>query len=102
MFGLAPEPERTDEELATEHVAGNLLAVIDLSVWSRIHTAGLEHVPLVGAEGGGLAAVTGLLRQAGDQSLSPPSTTEIGTLLKSKQPHSLRRGPFLAPLRLEA
>jgi hypothetical protein len=42
--------EKTDDELATDNVDGNLLAVIQLPVWARIRSAGLDHVLLVTAE----------------------------------------------------
>jgi len=57
--------ERTDEELAAEDVAGNQLAVIEFPAWARIRAAGLEHAVLVAAEHSGLAAVNGLINQAG-------------------------------------
>jgi hypothetical protein len=57
------EPARSDEELAAEGVGGNLLAAIQLPVWSRIRNAGLDHAVLGAAENGGLAAVNALLRQ---------------------------------------
>ncbi len=65
MLGSAIEPELTDEELAAEDVDGDLLAVIQFPVWSRIRAAGLDHAVLVAAENGGLAAVKALLGQAG-------------------------------------
>ncbi len=42
MLGPAVEPERPDEELAAEDINGELLAVIPLSVWSRIRLAALR------------------------------------------------------------
>ena len=78
MLGPATEPERTDEELAAEDVNGNLLAVIQFPVWSRIRTVGLEHAVLVAAEHGGVAAVNARISQAGcGQALSPPKHCRI-------------------------
>jgi hypothetical protein len=78
MLGPATEPERTDEELAAEDVGGNLLAVIQFPVWSRIRTVGLEHAVLVAAEDGDLAAVNARISQAGcGQALSPPEHCRI-------------------------
>jgi hypothetical protein len=72
MLGPTTEPERTDEELAAEDVSGNLLAVIQFPVWSRIRTADLEHAVLVAAEDGGVAAVNVRITQADcGQALSP-------------------------------
>jgi hypothetical protein len=39
-------------------------AVVELSVWSRIRKAGLEHSLLVAAEGGGQAAANSIVRSA--------------------------------------
>ncbi len=73
MLGSAAEPERTDEELAAEDANGELIAVIPLSVWSRIRLAGLEHAVLVAGEGGGFADVNSLIRQTGcGQADRPP------------------------------
>jgi hypothetical protein len=63
MLGPAKEPERTDEELAIEDVGGNLLAIIQFPVWSRLRAAGLEHAVLVAAEDGGLAAARAIISQ---------------------------------------
>jgi Replication protein len=77
MLGPATEPERTDEELAAEDVGGDLLAVIQFPVWSRIRTVGLEHAVLVAAEVGGVGAVNARISQAGcGQALSPPNAAE--------------------------
>jgi hypothetical protein len=63
ILGPVTEPEHSDEELAAEECDGDLLAVIQFPVWSRIRAAGLEHAVLVAAEDGGLAAVNALIRQ---------------------------------------
>jgi hypothetical protein len=61
-------PERTDEELASEDVNGELLAAIDAGFWSCLRLAGLELAVLVAAEGGNLTAVTALVRARGKPS----------------------------------
>jgi hypothetical protein len=63
MLGSATEPERTDAQLAADDVNGDLSALIEVPVWSRIRTAGLEHALLVAAELGGPAAMNIVLRQ---------------------------------------
>jgi len=62
MLGPMSASDQTDEDLAVQDVAGQLVTVIELPVWSRIRTAGIEHVVLVVAECGGQAAVDVLLR----------------------------------------
>jgi len=64
MTGFLAEQERTDLELATEHVCGDLLAPIHFALLSRIRSAGLEYGILVAAEVGGLAALNAILSQA--------------------------------------
>jgi hypothetical protein len=64
ILGPANEPPRTDEELVAEDIGGELLAVIQLAVWSRIRTAGIDHALLVAAEDGGLTALNVLLCEA--------------------------------------
>jgi hypothetical protein len=96
MLGPAKESERTDEELAAEDVGGNLLAVIQFPVWSRIRTVGLEHAVLVAAEDGGMAAVNARISQAGcGHALSPPNLAAEAlpnrAFLKSRcNPHCVR------------
>lgn len=63
-FGRSAEPERTDEELATEDINGELVIVFPIIVWSRIRLERLEHAVLVAAEYGGLVAITALLGSA--------------------------------------
>ena len=60
---LAPAAahQHTDEEMASLDVGGELLAVIQLSTWSRMRTAGLELALLVSAEHGGRDAIDGLV-----------------------------------------
>ena len=58
-------PEQTDEEVAAEHVNGQLLTAIDAAAWSRLLLAGFElAVALVEAENGNLAAATALVRSS--------------------------------------
>lgn len=61
MLGQA-ECERSDVELAAEEVGGKRVAVVEISVWSRIRAVGLEHAILAAAEIGDMAAVAALLR----------------------------------------
>jgi len=50
--------------LAAEHVEGDLIAVVQLTGWSCIRTAGLEHAVLVAVEqDGSLTTVNALLRR---------------------------------------
>jgi len=55
-------PQRTDAELASEEVSGELLTAIGVEVWWRLRLAGLDLAVLVAAESGGLAAVNPLVR----------------------------------------
>jgi len=59
------ESERTDEELATSGVDGDLIAVIPSVIWFRLRWAGLEHVVLVAGEYGGADAVAEIVGQYG-------------------------------------
>jgi hypothetical protein len=61
--GVATGPERTDDELAAEEVNGELVAVIDMTAWSRLRIAGLDLAALAAAEFGGLAAVSALISE---------------------------------------
>jgi hypothetical protein len=61
MLGAPEEPERTDQQMAAEDVAGELIAVIQLPVWSWTRAAGMDHALLVAAEHGGEAAINALL-----------------------------------------
>jgi hypothetical protein len=72
MLGLMAEPDRTDEELASEAVNGELAAVIPIAVWSLTRLAGLDHAILVAAERGGLAAVIALIGRVGCGESQPP------------------------------
>jgi hypothetical protein len=72
ILGPAAEPEQTDEQLASEEVNGELLAVIPVSAWSRIRLSGLEHAVLVAAEQGGLDGLNALIEQVGGVQLHPP------------------------------
>jgi hypothetical protein len=65
MLGPTPEHERADEDLAAEDVNGDLLAVIPLSLWSRIRFDALEHAVLVAAERGGPVEVNSLIARSG-------------------------------------
>ncbi len=79
MLGSAAAPDQTDEELAAEDVNGAAVAVIQLSVWSRIRLAGLEHQVLVAAEHGGLAAINSIIGQADcGQANAPPERDAPG------------------------
>jgi hypothetical protein len=55
------EAARTDAELATEDVDGQLLIAIEIAAWSRLRLAGLELAALVAAEGGGISAARPLI-----------------------------------------
>ena len=61
MLGLMMEPEPTDEDLADDD-DGNLLAVIELPVWSRLRAAGVKHAVLVAAENNLSATTADALR----------------------------------------
>lgn len=74
MLGPTAEPGRADEELASEDVNGDLIAVIPLPVWSHIRLAGLEHAVLVAAEHGGLADVNSLIRPTCLRADRPPKS----------------------------
>jgi hypothetical protein len=58
-------PERTDEELATQEVMGELLTAIEATDWSHLRLAGLDLAVLVAAEVGDLAAVIAFVRFRG-------------------------------------
>ena len=72
MFGRTAELERSDEELASEAVSGELAAVIPIAVWSLTRLAGLDHAVLVAAGGGGLDAVVALIGRTGCGESQPP------------------------------
>jgi hypothetical protein len=92
MTGPATEPERTDEDLAAENVGGNLLAVIQFPVWSRIRSAGFEHALLVAAENVGPIAVNALIGCAGrGQALPLPKHCRIPPYLDQGGSVALRR-----------
>jgi hypothetical protein len=55
------EPERADNELATDDVGGHVMAVVPIPVWFRIRLSGLDHAVLVAAEHGGANSFNGLL-----------------------------------------
>ena len=61
MLGPETEPERADAQMAADDAGGNLFALIEFPVWSRIRTARLEHALLVAAECGGQAALNVVL-----------------------------------------
>ena len=48
-----------------EDIGGDILAVLQLPVWARIRTAGLEHALLVAVEGSGVAVINELIRRPG-------------------------------------
>jgi len=62
ILGSAAMPQRTDAELASEEVSGELLTAIGVEVWWRLRLAGLDLAVLVAAESGGLATVNPLVR----------------------------------------
>jgi len=61
MLGPITPPDKADEQLASEHVDGELVALFEAAVWSRVRRNGLEHVLLVASEQGGRAAVAALM-----------------------------------------
>jgi hypothetical protein len=62
MLGPCVEPDRTDKELASEDVNGELVTLLSIEVWSGTRLAGLDHAVLVAAECGGLEAVNALIQ----------------------------------------
>jgi hypothetical protein len=65
MLGPLAPVERTDAELATEDVSGELVIVIPLAAWSCIRLAGLDHMALIVAERGDLAALDAVTGRIG-------------------------------------
>jgi hypothetical protein len=57
LLGPTAGSEQRDEELASEDVDGELVAVVPLPIWQRIRFAGLEHAVLVAVEHGVRAEV---------------------------------------------
>jgi hypothetical protein len=98
MLGPAPEHKRADEEVAAEDIAGDLLAVIQLPMWSRIRTAGQDHtvgqdhtgLP-VAAENSGPARPRALIRQA-SRGRAPrrPGNAEVSLLEIAASPLAAR------------
>ncbi len=82
ILGRVTEPERSGEELAAEECDGDLLAVIQFPVWSRIRAAGLEHAVLVAAEDGGLAALRAYVQVLHDQLAGTGVHATIVTITK--------------------
>jgi hypothetical protein len=63
MLGPVEVSEKTDADLASDDVNGELVVVIAVALWSRIRIAGLDHALLAIAERSGPAAVTALIDQ---------------------------------------
>src|SRR5262249_24362561 len=77
MLGRTAEPERADDDLATEEVNGTLVAVLPVPVWSRLRLAGLEHAILAAAERGGPAAVNSLIARATHRLAVPDDSRQL-------------------------
>jgi hypothetical protein len=54
--------ERTDRQLATEDVDGDVVLIMSIKTWRHVRLAGLDHALLVAAEGNRQAAISRLLR----------------------------------------
>ena len=74
MLGQAGRAERTDQELASEDVNGDFVAIISSAVWARIRRARLDLAVLAAAEHGGLDALSVLVDKAacGQPQRPPP------------------------------
>jgi hypothetical protein len=73
MLGPVVQPERSDEDLATEETDGHLVAAFAVELWSGIRFTRLDHALLVAAERGGRAAVSALLN-IGSPVMGPASS----------------------------
>ena len=65
LLGVAAGPVRTDDELAAEEFNGELLAVIEVTAWSRLQLAGFDLAVLVAAEAGGATAGNAVISDTG-------------------------------------
>jgi hypothetical protein len=68
MLGPATVRERSDEELVSEEINGELITALSVSAWSRFRLLGLHHALLVAAEYGGTAAI----QELADVDSQPP------------------------------
>jgi hypothetical protein len=61
VLGPTAEAAKTDVELATEDIDGEVVATMPIAAWLRLRSVGLEYVLLVAAETGGTAAMSKLI-----------------------------------------